>query len=222
MAHAKEDRQIDTKPPERGGFWEDLWTQGVDRGDMFDKHVPLPELQRRVERSQIPGGSLALIPGCGRGYDVELLTRAGLFERVVGVDISPTGASTAREYLASVSPKLTNDYEIMCADFFNDRLPAADFVYDYTFFCAIYPAQRAAWGRRMAEIVNPGGTLVTIIYPDVEKDGGPPFAVNINEYQLALSHAFSVKDGPVLLKEGQAHPGRELKSWWVAWERNST
>lgn len=222
MSHSKEEAVGGEAAHVPVSFWEDLWTQGVNKGEMFDKGGPLPEFKLRVEESRIPGGKVAVIPGCGRGYDVELLTSAGLFERVVGVEVSSTGASAARKYLSSVSPKLTNDYEIMCADFFKDQLPAADFVYDYTFFCAINPSQRSAWGRRMAEIVNPGGMLVTIMYPDVKGDGGPPFAVNIDAYQSVLRHAFSVKDGPDLLKEGHAHPGRELKSWWVSWERLST
>lgn len=222
MSHLKDEADGGGTSQVPVSFWEDLWTQGVNKGEMFDKECPLPEFKRRVEESRIPGGNVALVPGCGRGYDIELLTRAGLFQRVVGVEVSPTGVSVARDYLSSVSPKLTNDYEIMCADFFKDRLPSADFVYDYTFFCAINPSQRSDWGRRMAEIVNPGGTLVTIIYPDIEKDGGPPFAVNIDAYQSVLRHAFSVKEGPDLLKEGHAHPGRELKSWWVSWERLSS
>lgn len=32
----------------------------------------------------------------------------------------------------------------------------------------------------MADIVNIGGELLTLIYPIIEKEGGPPFAVSID------------------------------------------
>lgn len=39
------------------------------------------------------------------------------------------------------------------------------------------PEMRPKWAARMAEIIKPGGTLVALIFPIVEKKGGPPFAV---------------------------------------------
>lgn len=40
------------------------------------------------------------------------------------------------------------------------------------------PDMRPQWSARMAEIVRPGGTLVALMFPLVEKKGGPPFAVS--------------------------------------------
>jgi len=40
--------------------------------------------------------------------------------------------------------------------------------------------------QTMAKLVKPGGTLVTLIFPVVEKQGGPPFQVDIAEMRGIL------------------------------------
>ena len=70
-----------------------LWNDGINPGEKFDVLVPLPELQKMVREGAIPNGR-ALVPGCGRGYDVTLLASP---DRVaVGLDIS----AKARRYPA--------------------------------------------------------------------------------------------------------------------------
>lgn len=39
------------------------------------------------------------------------------------------------------------------------------------------PEMRPQWGARMAEIIKPGGTLIALMFPIEEKEGGPPFPV---------------------------------------------
>ena len=48
--------------------------------------------------------------------------------------------------------------ELLCADFFAfDAEGGFDFIFDYTFFCALPPSMRGAWGKRTAELLKPGG-----------------------------------------------------------------
>lgn len=207
--------------------WEGMWSRGIQRGDYFDAMVPLPYFSSSVKSDSLltERAGVALVPGCGRGYDVELLSRSGLFSTVYGMELSTTAAQTARDYLSSVTPPLPANWRVLQADFFADD-PAlqarVDLVYDYTFFCAIQPASRIAWAKRMAALIKPGGTLVTVMFPCIEKapDDGPPFAVSNDAYKAVLVDYFKqLDDGPRPLTEGQAHEGREGITMWCKWER---
>lgn len=86
--------------------------------------------------------------------------------------------------------------EVRLADFF-ELEGQFDFIFDYTFFCAIPPSLRPAWGRQMGALLKPGGKLLTIIYPihpdEVAADpaaAGPPHPVSLAEYKKALEPHF--------------------------------
>lgn len=107
------------------------------------------------------------------------------------MDISETAISACK----SSTPD--ENVSFMVGDFFNqqDILPKADFVFDYTFFCAIEPVDRPAWAKRMAEIVGAKGHLLTLMYP-LEKDpaaGGPPFGVTFAAYESVLRQSFRLR-----------------------------
>lgn len=204
-------------------FWESIW-KGLKRGEAFDRVSVLPELRRQVEQGLLQKGGRALVPGCGRGYDVELFSQSGLFKQVVGMDISDRGASEARVYLNSVKPKLDVNWEIKCVDFF--EVIADDnfsLVYDLTFFCAIPVERRKEWGARMKDLVEKGGNLITVMFPlgkSLDK-GGPPYGMKMETYVDILEGAggFERRDGPRLLDDSAAHAGWEGKMGWCRWER---
>ncbi|KAI0558143.1 thiol methyltransferase 2 [Gracilaria domingensis] len=205
--------------------WESMWQEGVSRGEYFDKWKALPELVKQIENGTISRGQTAFVPGCGRGYDVEALSRCGLFSKVIGMDISTTGAHEALEYLKSVDPKLPQIYDIVQGDFFDAQLIYDPFclVYDYTFFCAIPLERRKEWAQRMKSLVRKGGSLITVMYP-VGKDlaeGGPPFGTDPKAYEELLEGegGFERRDGPRLVDDNASHEGREGRTWWCRWER---
>ena len=47
------------------------------------------------------------------------------------------------------------------------------------FLCAMPPHMRPDWGKRMAEIIKPGGTLIALQYPLKEKAKQPPFTLSV-------------------------------------------
>lgn len=119
--------------------WDSLWQNSCtpwDRGQaspalaelLLDKHLPLISTGK-------PGK--ALVPGCGRGYDVALL--AGLtaqdqkMEKVVGLDVSSKAIEEAR----IVHKDAQGHPEFIVGDFFSNtedwaRSGPYDVVYDYT------------------------------------------------------------------------------------------
>jgi methyl halide transferase len=135
---------------------------------------------------KVPSSGRCLVPGCGRGYDVTALASPTRY--VLGLDIVDTAIEAAKERLVSLS-------ESMCAckenaifettSFFDmdgkDPENQFDFIYDYTFLCALDPSIRLDWSHKMAELVKPGGELLTLIFPILQdKKGGPPFEVSLS------------------------------------------
>lgn len=196
--------------------WEAVWESGVSPGAAFDKESVLPDLQEALSSGSLPRGGRVLVPGCGRGYDVEAFGRSGHYTEVIGADVSATAVTAANAYLRGAGAPAA--CRVVRADFFDTDLRGVfQVVYDYTFFCAIPLARRPAWGARMAALVQRGGVLVTGLYPvgKPRAEGGPPHGVAPDDYAQALTAFRKVELRPV----HRAHSGREGRTWWAVWER---
>ncbi|KAG8917178.1 hypothetical protein FRC01_002623 [Tulasnella sp. 417] len=140
----------------------------------------------------------ALVPGCGTGYDAAYFASLGY--EALGADLSSTAVQRAKEFWAE-SPELkSGKLSFQVLDFFKFEVPATkyDLVYDCSFFCALPPELRAPWGARMRELVRPGGTLITLVYPiDGSRTGGPPYSIDVQKVTDALQGS----------EEGSAGPG---------------
>ncbi len=150
------------------------------------------------------------------------------FSHVQGVDIAPLAVERCKEALnkrgAETSPETLRKIAVQQADFFTFRPPARfDFVFDYTFFCAIEPSMRVEWAQQMHRLIAPGGLLFTLVFPIGDYPHGPPFAVSVDAYRKLLdrecleNNGFRVVYGPV--ESGatvSARTGRELV---VVWQR---
>lgn len=176
--------------------WELMWNQGLKPGQAFDKFIPSPILQKYNNENKIPDG-LALVPGCGRGYDVTYL--ASKDRKVVGLELSSTAVEAAKNRLSQIVESEGFLHQDQC-DFRNQNFfdlnkysdqpkELYDFVYDYTFFCALDPSIRSNWAKQMANVIKPGGLLMTVIFPIIEKVGGPPFGVSLDAYKNVLEPA---------------------------------
>jgi SAM-dependent methyltransferase len=108
---------------------------------------------------------------------------------------------------------------------FTESLDQFDFIFDYTFFCALTPLLRADWGSRMASLLRPDtGRLLTIMFPvdtdaDIAQETGPPYSVTIDAYREALEpNGVFIRDdygGPRASPSTvPARAGKELVCWW--------
>lgn len=199
--------------------WESMWSNGLRPGEAFDVITASPLLLHYLQEDEIhqhdvgyerliPRGR-ALVPGCGRGYDVTALASKERF--VIGLDISTTAVQQANaraqqltesKYIVENKAIPENDSRYTMhffqpqqsfeyinqiefrTDSFFDLTPMHvkehqfDFVYDYTFLCALEPSIRLDWANKMSEVIKPGGVLLTLIFPILEgRVGGPPFRV---------------------------------------------
>ncbi|KAH7025870.1 S-adenosyl-L-methionine-dependent methyltransferase [Microdochium trichocladiopsis] len=145
----------------------------------------------------------ALVPGCGRGYDVLLLGSLGY--DVVGLDLSPIGIQRAREHaersqkdgtypvklaggvVQHASPE-PGSFQFVEGDFFKDdwleqvsggggggeKDVKFDLIFDYTFGCALPPSARPQWANRLSSLLlRPGGRLVCLEFPSTKSPDEP-------------------------------------------------
>ena len=216
--------------------WEGIWSAGLLPGTAFDMARPHLLLEQRVLANEVassstttakllPQGARCLVPGCGRGYDVVLLARSPAVKIAVGLDYAPSGAAAAEAYVRGTGADPAR-FRIDCADFFTYKPSSEDgdssdarfdFVYDYTFFCAIPPARRGEWGAQMAALVRPGGHLFCLQFPLADLPGrapndftvGPPFRLTPAMYDavLDLGRTFEVVESGEI-DPALSHPRR--------------
>jgi len=100
-----------------------------------------------------------------------------------------------------------------------------DFIFDYTFFCALPPDQRRQWGQHMKNLLATNGKLLTLMFPyhtSARKvaeaaSRGPPYLVSLETYKGALNgHGIAI-DTPLpygSTATPQKRQGQEVVGWW--------
>lgn len=197
--------------------WEEHWAEG---------HIPwdagkaCPSLEKYVSGSPARAGRRALVPGCGSGYDVFCLARAGY--QALGVDLAPSARARftelrSREGLSETSAALvTKDFFTLTKEELGGPF---DLIWDYTFYCAIHPSQRDAWRDQMARLLAPNGRLLMLLFPVIEgapEEQGPPYPLDPQRIVAELSPSFRALR---IEQATQSHPGREGKEWLSVWAK---
>lgn len=183
-----------------------------ERQDVLGTPIEDSSVQNTVkDRGDLVGQrrKTALVPGCGKGYDVLLLASLGY--DAYGLEVSEkaveaavvNASQTYDKYKDASAGEGKSDaggrYTFICGDFFsdawlvdsalNDREMKFDFIYDYTFFCALPPVLRHKWAARQSQLLSKEGRLVCLEFPLYKdpKTGGPPFGMNAETYVAHLS-----------------------------------
>jgi methyl halide transferase len=193
--------------------WDEMWTK-VEPGTYFDMLVASPALLKFIHEGKIPSGR-ALVPGMGRGYDVNALA-LDKTRKVIGIDLSEIAVNAATSWYNSLSDEQKAPFtnvDFIKGNFFELSTAEAekfDFIYDYTFFCALSPTIRGDWAKQMGNLLVSGGILMTLIFPIRPADDyGPPFAVSLDIYRdLLESNGFECLELDMLPSE-LCHPGRD-------------
>jgi len=187
----------------RPDFWDTRFRDGVTPWDAGG--VP-PQLAAWVEKKP---PQRILVPGCGTGYEVRLFAERGW--DVLAVDFSQAAVEAARRELKQWAGLVQQ------ADFFSFKAAPFDLVYERAFLCALPRPRWPDWGRRMAELVRPGGALAGFFYLD-DNQRGPPFGVSRQGIANLLQPGFDlIEDQPV--PAAQSLPVFGGKEIWQVWKR---
>ena len=168
--------------------------------------------QLRAFVAASPAPRRILVPGCGSAWDVRFIAESGW--EVLGIDFSQEALGAARAILGPFSDRVRH------ADFF---APIAgepfDALYERAFLCALPRRLWADWGRRMADVVAPGG-LVAGYFFFGEGERGPPFPLASRaELAKLLQPAFEpIADEPVS-DSIAVFAGKER---WQVWRRQAS
>ena len=190
---------IDSTDP---AFWDRLYREG------FTPWQPEASPPEALTLGPPPAvGNRMLVPGCG--WTAETLAFAAAGWDVLAVDFSSEAVALARRHLAG------STVEVRQADVFALDEEPFDLVYERAFLCALHPRTRPTYGRRLPELVRPGGRLVG--YFDVgEGRGGPPYEIVRSNLDALLGPAFQLElDEPSVAPL----PGFEHERW-MSWRRS--
>ncbi|KAM3425090.1 hypothetical protein BST61_g7056 [Cercospora zeina] len=190
--------------------WDELWKQQVTPWDragpshaLADAVTGHPDiLGPPVKSDSGRRRRRALVPGCGRGYDVLLLAALGY--DAYGVDGSSAAIDAARRlqmeaggsasYRALETESGRGRETFVRNDFFKDDFLEAtgggsfDLIFDYTFLCALPPPLRPSWAQRMTELLASDGHLICLEWPlhKPANEGGPPHGLSAALYESLL------------------------------------
>mmetsp|Transcript_27092 Transcript_27092/g.50651 ORF Transcript_27092/g.50651 Transcript_27092/m.50651 type:complete len:232 (+) Transcript_27092:61-756(+) len=205
--------------------WNVMWNEGIEVGAKFDMQSPSPALVKLEREGLLPKGR-ALVPGCGRGYDVTFL--ASTDRSVLGLDIADKAVDTARARAQALvdddsvefTAQQLSQVEFSAVSFFD--LPSDqdrdkfNLIYDYTFLCAMAPSLRQRWAEQMSALLLPGGELVTLIFPICDKPDGPPYAMSQDLVRELLEGVGLEAVFLEALPSELCHPGRDGTGIWDA------
>jgi len=191
-------------------LWDNLWQKGdwlpwdrqgpnpalldtlKTRSDLLGSAIEAEDIQNNVhDRGALAGQrrKTALVPGCGKGYDVLLLASLGydaygleVSEKAVEACIVNAAESFDTYKAASKDAGKTGEggrYTFIQGDFFaqgwlvdsalNDKDFKFDLIYDYTFLCALPFEARPSWAARMSQLLAKEGRLVCLEFPLCEE-----------------------------------------------------
>lgn len=163
-------------------FWNTRYENGETGWDLGKVSPPIQAyIDQVTDRSQS-----VLIPGCGNAYEAQYLLENG-FTNVTIVDISPI---LCQQVIARFSEYIGKKLTVICGDFF--KLSGRySLIFEQTFFCALDPALRQEYAKKMGEVLLPGEKLVGVLF-NRAFEGGPPFGGSREEYNDLFRQEFDI------------------------------
>ncbi len=164
-------------------YWEERYQKNALGWDIGGISTPLKEYIDQLRSRDLK----ILIPGAGRGYEAEYLFRKG-FHLVYVLDI-------AAQPLQDLKRRIRHfpEDQLLLGNFFELEGQSFDLILEQTFFCALLPAQREAYAKKMAELLTEKGTLAGLLFDFPLTEKGPPFGGSYEEYHGLFSRFFEIK-----------------------------
>lgn len=180
-------------------FWDDQYKSHTTGWDLGKVSPPLKAYFDQLTDTP----TKILIPGGGNSYEAEYLHHKG-FNNVFVVDLSKTALGNIKKRVPSFPSS-----HLIQKNFFELDL-TFDLIFEQTFFCAIDPKLRALYAQKMAELLNPNGKLVGLLFDDPLNRDHPPFGGNKLEYLGYFEPYFDIQTMEQAYNSHPKRAGREL------------
>lgn len=159
-------------------FWQSRFES---RQTPWDRGAPGPQIAAWLADGTLQPGQRVLVPGCGTGWDVAALARAGL--QVTGLDYTGAAVDLARERLLAEGLRGV----VQRADVLDwETADPVDAVYEQTCLCALHPDEWTTYAAQLHRWLRPGGRLLAL-FMQMPRPGaaegfveGPPYHCDIN------------------------------------------
>jgi methyl halide transferase len=182
------------------------WDEIYRKGEVFwDRGEPSLPMKQYLERHGVRGR--ALVPGCGRGYEVALAVEHGL--DATGLDIAPTAVAEARALYPHLAERFVTGSVF---DPPEEMRGAYDVVLEHTCMSALPPAMRAAYRRGIDLTLRRGGLLIGVwfINPALDPgDEGPPYPFSLAELTALFADGYEIVEDYVPDVAFAGREGRE-------------
>lgn len=165
-------------------YWNNRYQNNTTGWDIGEPSTPLKEYINQLQNKSIA----ILIPGCGNAYEAAYLLKNG-FTNITLVDISELVVTELKDRFSNY---LNTEIKILHANFFELKNMQFDLIIEQTFFCAILPSLRQQCVQQYANLLNPKGKVVGLLF-NKEFETNPPFGGNTEEYQQYFSTHFTIK-----------------------------
>jgi len=144
-----------------------------------------------------------LIPGAGNAYEAEYLVNHG-FTNVSVCDLAEQPLLNLKQRCPAFEEE-----HLLHIDFFKLQ-GEFDLIVEQTFFCALDPALRPAYFKKMHALLKPGGRLVGVLFNDALNNNRPPFGGSRQEYEAYFKGSFHPKVFEACTSSIKPREGREL------------
>jgi methyl halide transferase len=190
-------------------FWDNYYENNHTPWDIGSVSPPLQNYIDQITDKNIK----ILIPGAGNAYEAEYLWEQG-FKNFEVVDISALPLQNLKKRVPSI-----DENKLIQKDFFSlDN--QYDLIIEQTFFCALQPAMRQQYAKKMSSLLKPGGKLMGLlfIFPLDLNQETPPFGGSIDEYLGYFANSFKIH---VLEIASNSHPARMGREAFILLQKNN-
>lgn len=180
-------------------YWTERYAHNQIGWDIGHISTPLKEYFDQLTDRNLR----ILIPGAGNAYEAEYLWSLG-FENVHVVDLSVLPLQNIKERIPAFPSS-----QLIHADFFAHHAEY-DLIVEQTFFCALNPALRSQYVKKMATLLAPEGKLVGLMFKIPLYTDRPPFGGNEAIYRDLISSHLKIELMEEAYNSIQPRKGNEL------------
>jgi len=163
-------------------YWLNRYQTKETNWDAGEITTPIKEYVDQLSDKSIT----ILIPGCGNAHEAAYLWQQG-FKNIFLLDYV---AEPLNNFIQQF-PDFPKE-QLILKDFFelNGKF---DLIIEQTFFCALDPALRANYVKKMHDLLKPSGKLAGVLFNNYFEKEGPPFGGDESEYKSLLNELFEIK-----------------------------